>query len=83
MNACRILFSRRFLGETPGFLFLDYAFQHSDQERRQNFLDYMIHLVNARGWQNSYFSMDNDLTNRFYDRGKDQLGNDFVYYPIS
>ena len=43
----------------------------------------MIHRVNARGWQNSYFSMDNDLTNQFYDRGKDQLGNDFVYYPIS
>lgn len=83
MNALRILFSRRFLGETPGFLFLDDAFQHSDWERRQNLVDYMIHLVKDRGWQIFYFSMDNDLTNRFYDRAKDQLGNDFAYYPLS
>jgi hypothetical protein len=83
MIALRMMFARRYLGDVPGFLLLDDAFQHSDWNRRELLVDHTLRLVRERGWQVFYFTMDNHLRDLFKARAEIQLGGDFAYHELS
>ena len=83
MIALRMMFARRYLGDVPGFLLLDDAFQHSDWNRRELLVDHTLGLVRERGWQVFYFTMDNHLRDLFKARAENQLGGDFAYHELS
>ena len=83
MIALRMMFARRYLGDVPGFLLLDDAFQHSDWNRRELLVDHTLSLVRERGWQVFYFTMDNHLRDLFKERADNQLGVDFAYNELS
>lgn len=55
------------------FMILDDAFQFSDWERRRRLVDMTISMV-MEGWQILYFTMDDDLRNRFVEASA-SLGN--------
>jgi len=83
MIALRMMFARRYLGDVPGFLLLDDAFQHSDWNRRELLVDHTLNLVRKRGWQVFYFTMDNHLRDLFKERADNQLGGDFAYHELA
>jgi hypothetical protein len=83
MIALRMMFTRRYLGDVPGFLLLDDAFQHSDWNRRELLVDHTLSLVRERGWQVFYFTMDNHLRDLFKERADNQLGGDFAYHELA
>jgi hypothetical protein len=83
MIALRMMFARRYLGDVPGFLLLDDAFQHSDWNRRELLVDHTLSLVRERGWQVFYFTMDNHLRDLFKKCAENQLGGDFAYHELA
>jgi len=83
MIALRMMFARRYLGEVPGFLLLDDAFQHTDWDRRKLLVDHTLSLVRERGWQVFYFTMDNHLRDLFKARAQNQLNGDFAYHELA
>lgn len=83
MNALRILFSRRYLGESAGFLLLDDAFQNSDYKRRSRLVEHTLELVRDQGWQIFYFTMDNHLRDLFKERSESLLGENFAYQELT
>ncbi len=83
MIALRMMFARRYLGDLPGFLLLDDAFQHSDWNRRELLVDHTLSSVRERGWQVFYFTMDNHLRDLFKERADNHLGGDFAYHELA
>ena len=79
----RILFARTILGPKTGFLLLDDAFQHSDWNRREKLVDFVINLVNVHKWQIFYFTMDNHLTQLFHQRANELIPDNFSYSDLS
>ena len=82
MIALRMMFARRYLGDVPGFLLLDDAFQHSDWNRRELLVDHTLSLVRERGWQVFYFTMDNHIRDLFNAEGE-RLGERYVTHSLS
>jgi DNA repair exonuclease SbcCD ATPase subunit len=80
--AMRLLFARSYLGDEPGFLLLDDAFQHSDWERRKQLVDYTISLVRVHKWQIFYFGMDDHLVDLFHKKANEIIPDDFSYNPL-
>ena len=78
----RLLFARSYLGDEPGFLLLDDAFQHSDWERRKQLVDYTIRLVRVHKWQIFYFCMDDHLVNLFHKKANEIIPDDFSYNSL-
>jgi len=62
--ALRMGIARKLSGKENLFLVLDDAFQYSDWERRQYLIDQVIEIVKD-GWQVIYFTMDDDIRDRF------------------
>jgi hypothetical protein len=67
--ALRIGITRMLTKKENLFLILDDAFQYSDWERRQYLVENMVDLV-EEGWQVVYFTMDDDINQRFSQEGK-------------
>mgnify|MGYP001965740947 FL=1 len=82
MNALRLTFASKALGEESAFLLLDDAFQHSDWKRREDMVAYALGLVD-RGWQIFYFTMDDHLRDEFQKQAENSLGEDYVYKALS
>ena len=80
--AMRLLFARSYLGDEPGFLLLDDAFQNSDWERRKQLVDYTISLVRVHKWQIFYFCMDDHLVDLFHKKANEIIPDDFSYNPL-
>ena len=68
--ALRIGIAEKLTGEENLFLILDDAFQYSDWERRQGLVAHARDLV-LGGWQVIYFTMDDDIRDRFVSAGRD------------
>ena len=83
MLLLRKIFAEDYFDEESGFLLLDDAFQHSDWERRESLVDYILQLVEDHDWQIFYFSMDDHLATLFYERASARLGSDFAYKQLS
>jgi recombinational DNA repair ATPase RecF len=72
--ALRISFARRALGNRPAFLILDDAFQHADWKRRSGMIQATLQLVKQQGWQVFYFTMDDDIRDRYKKAADEILG---------
>ena len=83
MLLLRKIFAEDYFDEESGFLLLDDAFQHSDWERRESLVDYIIQLVEDHDWQIFYFSMDDHLATLIHERASARLGSDFAYKQLS
>ena len=83
MLLLRKIFAEDYFDEESGFLLLDDAFQHSDWERRESLVDYIIQLVADHDWQIFYFSMDDHLATLIHERASARLGSDFAYKQLS
>jgi len=79
----RILFARTILAPKTGFLLLDDAFQHSDWNRREKLVDFVINLVKVHKWQIFYFTMDNHLTQLFHQRANELIPDNFSYSDLT
>jgi uncharacterized protein YhaN len=82
MIALRTMFSRIYLQQKPCFLLLDDAFQHSDWERRELLVDYIIRLVSEKKWQVFYFTMDDHLRDLFRKRAEEVLSQEFLFHEL-
>ena len=83
MLLLRKIFAEDYFDEESGFLLLDDAFQHSDWERRESLVDYILQLVEDHDWQIFYFSMDDHLATLIHERASARLGSDFAYKQLS
>ena len=83
MLLLRKIFAEDYFDEETGFLLLDDAFQHSDWERRESLVDYILQLVEDHDWQIFYFSMDDHLATLIHERASARLGSDFAYKQLS
>lgn len=68
--ALRMGISRRLAGEESLFLLLDDAFQYSDWQRRELLVERAVEIV-QQDWQVVYFTMDDDIRDRFVRRAAD------------
>ena len=73
MLLLRKIFAEDYFDEESGFLLLDDAFQHSDWERRESLVDYILQLVEDHDWQIFYFSMDDHLATLIHERASARL----------
>lgn len=74
--ALRLGLASSMLREKTLFLLLDDAFQYSDWERRQNLIEQMVMLA-QKGWQITYFTMDDHLRDLFDAAGRQCFGENF------
>ncbi|MFP4010677.1 MAG: ATP-binding protein [Spirochaetaceae bacterium] len=75
--ALRMGIASRLLGEERLFLVLDDAFQYSDWTRRDRLVGHAVEAVKS-GWQVLYFTMDDDIRDRFTRAAQRELsGDDF------
>ncbi|MFP3959653.1 MAG: hypothetical protein ACLFUX_05760, partial [Spirochaetaceae bacterium] len=75
--ALRMGIASRLLGEERLFLVLDDAFQYSDWTRRDRLVGHAVEAVKS-GWQVLYFTMDDDIRDRFTTAAQRELsGDDF------
>ncbi len=63
-------------GRRSLFLILDDAFQHSDWQRRTELVQQAVDVVGG-GWQVIYFTMDDDIRERFLEASKKLKGGTF------
>ncbi len=78
--AIRMGLASRLAGGEPLFLLLDDAFQHSDWDRRARLVEHVVGLVES-GWQVTYLTMDDHLSELFREAGE-ALGEDYQYYAL-
>ncbi|MBA7675042.1 hypothetical protein ES703_83270 [subsurface metagenome] len=74
--ALRMGIARKLSGKDSLFLLLDDAFQYSDWDRRQILVDQAVEAIGS-GWQVIYFTMDDDIRDRFKRVAKRLIPNDF------
>ncbi len=74
--ALRMGIARKLSGKDSLFLLLDDAFQYSDWERRQILVEQVVEAIGS-GWQVIYFTMDDDIRDRFKRVAKRLIPNDF------
>jgi len=67
--ALRIGIAEKIMGTEKLFLILDDAFQYSDYNRREGLVNRTVTLV-EEGWQVLYFTMDDDIRDRFIDSAR-------------
>lgn len=79
--ALRMGFASRLAGGQPLFLILDDAFQHSDWERRERLVEQTVRMVQA-GWQVTYLTMDDHLSDLFHTAGKRAFGGDYRQHSL-
>ncbi len=79
--ALRMGFASRLAGGAPLFLILDDAFQHSDYERRERLVEQVVRLVEA-GWQVTYLTMDDHLSDLFHRVGMQSFGDDYRQHVL-
>jgi uncharacterized protein YhaN len=78
----RLGFAARLLRDESLFLLLDDAFQHADWERRDLLIAKMVDLA-KEGWQIVYFTMDDDIRDRFMKAGEQNFAGQFMYRNIN
>ncbi len=79
--ALRMGFASRLAGGQPLFLVLDDAFQHSDYERRERMVAQVVTMVEA-GWQVTYLTMDDHLSDLFHRAGLQSFGDDYRQHVL-
>lgn len=79
--ALRMGFASRLAGGQPLFMVLDDAFQHSDYERRERMVDQVVGMVQA-GWQVTYLTMDDHLSDLFHRAGLQSFGDDYRQHVL-
>ena len=80
--ALRIGFAQKWMEQTPLFLILDDAFQHSDWKRRIRLVDEMVCLA-QQDWQILYFTMDDHIRDLFEQRVKPIFGEQYRFLDLS
>lgn len=79
--ALRMGIASRISSGEPLFMILDDAFQHSDWMRREKLIDTTIQMAKS-GWQMIYLTMDDHICKIASERGKAEMGEEFLLYKF-
>jgi uncharacterized protein YhaN len=79
--ALRMGLAQRLAGGQSLFLILDDAFQHSDWQRREHLVEYVLRMVDA-GWQVTYLTMDDHLRDLIVGAGEKLAADEFKMYEL-
>jgi len=79
--ALRLGIASRVSGGEPMFMILDDAFQHSDWMRREKLINTIIQMAKS-GWQMIYLTMDDHIRKIASEKGKEEMGKEFLLFEF-